>query len=170
MAAPSTVPTPRHVLTPDLTPLQAASLRDNLLRLTGLPEAAASGVYINADRIAGRYLLSTYAADPQRASGIIAELLEEHRQNAQLVAYIAGLALGVRLGRRFSLPPKPRAKWISDEYKRLAEPNRRDVQKYIRKLLKAQEPPPPRAARAEDETATAREWARRVGREARAGR
>ena len=44
------------LLTPGLTPLQAARLRDDLMRLTGLPQAPM--VYMDADRIAGRYMCS----------------------------------------------------------------------------------------------------------------
>jgi hypothetical protein len=93
----------------------------------------------------------------------IAQLLEEHRHDARLVAYIAGLAHGVRLGRRFVKPPPPRSKWISAEYKRLTEPNRRDVQRYIRRLLKAQTPPRPAAPSADVEMASATRWSRRMG-------
>ena len=160
------------LLTPGLTRLQAERLRTDLLRLTGLPEGIASGIYADADRIAGRYLMSPHAADHQVALCTIAALFAEHRQEVQLVAYIAGLAHGVRLGKRFSPPPLSRSKWISEEYKRLTEPNRRDAQRYIRKLLKAQTSalaPRPASSAAED-LADARRWVRDVGRLARSGR
>jgi hypothetical protein len=76
-------------------------------------------------------------------------------------------SLRLRVGRRFVKPPPPRSKWISAEYKRLTEPNRRDVQKYIRRLLKAQEPRRPPAPSADVEIATARRT-REIGRTARA--
>jgi hypothetical protein len=49
------------LLTPGLTHLQAARLRDDLMRLTRLPQAPM--VYMDADRIAGRYMLSPHAAE-----------------------------------------------------------------------------------------------------------
>src|SRR5688572_5206914 len=156
-----------ELLTPGLTRLQAEGLRLDLIRLTGMPAAVAIGIYADADRIAGRYLMSPHAADHLNAQCTIAALLADHRHDRQLVAYIAGLAHGVRLGRRFIKPPPPRSKWISDEYKRLTEPSRRDVQKYIRRMLKAQEPRRPPAPSADVEIAAAQDWTRHIGRLAR---
>ena len=77
------------LLTPGLTPAQAAWLHSDLLRLTLLPEPLAVGIYTDAHRIAGRYMLSPHAADHQPACMTIACLLEEHVADVKLVAYIA---------------------------------------------------------------------------------
>ena len=77
------------IYTPGLTRLQADRLRANLLQLTGLSEAAAAGVYIDADRLAGRAMLSHHAADHMHARCIVADLVQEHRQDGTLVAYVA---------------------------------------------------------------------------------
>jgi hypothetical protein len=50
---------------------------------------------------------------------------------------------------------------------RRSSDNRRDVQRYIRKLLKAQDPPKPKAPKAEVELAAAKRWMEEAGRLAR---
>jgi hypothetical protein len=156
------------LLTPGLTPFQAARLRDDLVRLTALPEAIVAPLYMDADRYAGRYMLKHAADGHATASDIADDLLREHRQvSAALVGYIAGLAHGIRRGRTFAPPPRARSKWISDEYKRLSEPNRRTVQKHIRALLKAQTPIRQPAPSAAAELAAAKRWTERFGRAAR---
>ena len=89
-----------------------------------------------------------------------------------LVAYIAGFAHGVRLGRTFT-KPQPRSRWISADYDRLALPLKQQAAKYVRRLLKEQEPPAPRrptAAETAAERASLKGWMQRSGREARAHR
>jgi hypothetical protein len=156
------------LLTPGLTPLQAARLRDDLVRLTGLPEGIAAPLYMDADRYAGRYMLKPAADDYGSANDIADDLLRLYRQvPAALAGYIAGLAHGIRRGRTFAAPPRARSKWISDEYKRLSEPNRRTVQKHIRALLKAQTPARQPAPSAAAELVAAKQWVQRFGAAAR---
>jgi hypothetical protein len=95
---------------------------------------------------------------------VAAELAGLHGVERVVIGFSFGLAIGIRLGRTFAPPPKSRSKWISDEYKRLTEPNRRDAQQYIRKLLKAQTPPTPRPSSTAEELAAAKRWIREAGR------
>ena len=158
------------VLTPGLTSNQKERLADALRRIAGLPVGSVAVVYMDADVAAARALdLRGTTAGPCLA--VAAWIAAEHRIPVDVAACCYGIAAGIRLGRTFATPPHRRSKWISDEYKRLSEPNRRDAQKYIRKLLRAQGPPPrPPAASPQEEIEAARAWAKRAGREARAFR
>jgi hypothetical protein len=157
------------MLTPGLTVNQAFSLDEYLRRLSGLPPAAAVPLYQDADLVAGRILSTRASVDLERASDTIAALRDVHPQPVAIVAYVTGLAFGVRLGKTFSAPPKRRSKWISEEYKRLSEPSRRQVQRLIRMLLKAQEPALFNKRRdPQEDVADARRWIQAAGKQARA--
>ena len=156
------------MLTPGLTHNQAYRLHEYLWRLSGLSPAAAVPLYQDADLVAGRILTARASTPLEGAADTIATLRENHRHSASIIGYVVGFAFGVRLGKSFAPPPRPRSKWISDEYRRLTEPNRREVQKVIRLLLKAQSPPPPKSSRPEDSIASAIRWMRTAGRQARA--
>jgi hypothetical protein len=120
------------MLTPDLTTRQAGTLHEHIVRLAGSLDAAA--IYRDADRFAGRWMM-TLDAGPQPAPSTVSALAAEYRTvRVEIVAYLAGLAQGVRIGRTFAPGPKPRSKWISEECRRLTEASRRDVQRYIRQL------------------------------------
>ena len=160
------------MLTPNLTPTQTARLMDALSRMTGLPSAPA--LYVDADRIAGRWMLAPHH-DHDPATVTIATLVQSYHVPPGLAGYVAGLALGVRLGRSF---PAPRRRPLSVEYARLAPEQRRDVDRLIREMAtgrgmmtflsydvpvttKASSPP-------EDDLAAATKWARQAGVQARA--
>jgi hypothetical protein len=159
-----------RLLTPGLTPRQTDRLREHLIRLTA--SGAAVPVYIDADRLAGRWMLSPHAADHQPARCTVATIKADYPAMAiELVAYIAGFAQGIRIGRTFAPAPASRAKrWISEEYRQLTEPGRRDAARYIRKLLKIERhrDVKPHAAPAAVEAASARAWVRKAGQTARA--
>lgn len=153
-------------LTPGLTPFQRQRVADILHRVGCVPMGQLAGLFVDVDRAGVR------AIDPVRPSGedcrlVAAALAYEHHLEAVVVSFAYGLAVGVRQGRTFAPPPPRRSKWISDEYKRLSEPSRRDVQKYIRTLLRAQEPPKPPAPPAALEVEAARRWVRAAGKLAR---
>lgn len=158
------MPAPRTA--PDLTPLQRQRVADVLTRVGRVPLGSITALFIDVDRAASR------AVNPSRPSYedcriVAVELASAHHIDPATVAFTFGVAIGVRMGRTFAPPPTPRTKWISDEYKRLHEGNRRDVQRYIRKLLKAQEPPRPPAASPQEELAAARRWMQQAGKAAR---
>jgi hypothetical protein len=71
-------------------------------------------------------------------SMLAASFAAEHKIPIDVAACAYGIAVGVRLGRTFAPPAPRRTKWISEEYKQLTESNRRDVQRYIRRMLKIQ--------------------------------
>ena len=138
-------------------------------------------MYLDADVAAARAL--DYRTDrPTPLGTVAAGMAAEHKIAIDIAACAYGVAVGVRLGRTFAPPAKPRSKaWISDDYRQLTEPNRRDAAKYIRKLLKIQgaprtigrpyaptSPATPasddvRAGDPEAELAAAKRWARDIG-------
>jgi hypothetical protein len=127
----------KAVLTPGLTPFQKLRLSDALRRIAGLPLGSIAQVYLDVDVAAARGLnpLTDNAAS---CSVLAASFAAEHKIPLDIAACAYGIAVGVRLGRTFA-PPAPRLKkWISEEYKQLTEPNRRDVRRYIRRILKIQ--------------------------------
>jgi hypothetical protein len=154
------------VLTPGLTPSQRQQVADVLKRVGLVPMGQLASLFIDVDRAASRALNSVWSTG-EDCRVVAGELASAHRVEALTISFAYGLAIGIRQGRTFAPPPKHRSKWISDEYKRLTEPNRRDAQRYIRKLLKAQTPPRPKAPPAEVELAAAKRWAQEAGRLAR---
>ena len=153
------------VLTPGLTPNQKQRLADALRRVAGLPLGSVAQVFMDADVAAARAL--DYRTDtPTPCRAIAAGITAEHKIASDTAACTYGIAVGVRLGRTFVPQPKARSKWISAEYAALSEPNRRDVQRYIRRLLRIQNPPARanKAASAQEELAAAKRWAREMGR------
>jgi hypothetical protein len=166
-------------LTPNLTATQHSRLQEALSRLTGL--LSAPMVYMDADRIAGAWMLSPHHEQP-RAADTAERLATEHHAPAVLTAYIAGMAFGVRLGRYFGKPRRraePR-RTISEEYERLDPDDRREVAKMIHRLATGKyictilEPrekrPPLKANPVEDDVAIARRWVKQAGVEARGRR
>jgi hypothetical protein len=155
------------VLTPGLTYHQKQRLADALRRVAGLPRGSIAVVYMDADVAAARaldYRFTTGSESVSACLAIAASIAAEHRIPVDVAACTYGIAVGVRLGRTFAPQPKARSKWISEEYKRLSEPARRDVQQYIRRLLKIQDPPTPKApASPQEELAAAKRWAREMG-------
>ena len=130
------------MLTPGLTYEQGRRLEEYLLRLSGLAKAPAVALYQDADRVAGRILNPYGPLDVPRGLDTTGALRAGHAAcPGPVVGYVAGLAFGVRLGRTFTAPPRRRSTWISEEYRRLSESSRREVQRFIRRLLKAQEAP-----------------------------
>src|SRR5512146_1074619 len=122
-----------RVLTPGLTPRQAARLQEHLSRLTRLSADVAAFAYIDADRAAGRWLMSPHVAGHPHAATTIATLAGAYAADEGILGFVAGLAHGVRLGRTFAPQAAPRAKqWISDEYRRLSEHLRRHVARMVR--------------------------------------
>jgi hypothetical protein len=154
------------VLTPGLTPFQRQQVADVLTRVGIVPRGLLASLFLDVDRAAARVL------NPNWPMGIdcrvvAAELSVAHSVDRVIIGFAFGLAIGIRQGRTFAPPPRRHSKWISDEYKRLSEHNRRDVQRYIRKLLKAQDPPKPKAPKAEVELAAAKRWMQEAGQLAR---
>ena len=135
------------LLTPGLTPHQRQRVADILIRTGAAPTGELATMYCEADVTAARFL-------------------NDHTGCHIPVAptFLQGFAIGLRLGRTFAPLPRPRSKWISDEYRRLSEASRRDVQRYIRRLLRLQNPPPPKAPPAPVEVEAARTWAKKAGR------
>jgi hypothetical protein len=148
-----------NVLTPGLTPHQKQRLADALRRVAGLPLGSIALVYTDADVASARALDARELDRAQPCLAVAAWIAAEHRIPVDVAACVFGIATGVRLGRTFIADRPHRSKWISDEYKRLSEPNRRDVQRYIRRLLKIQEPTRHApAASPQEEVAAARQW------------
>jgi hypothetical protein len=139
---------------------------DALTRVGLVPAGQIATLYMDADVTAARVLNSTR---PSREDcwHVAAELAGVHQVDERTITFTYGLAIGIRQRLTFAPPPAARSKWISEEYKQLAEPDRRDVQRYIPKLLKVQTPPQAASPRARDELAAAREWTRAAGRLAR---
>lgn len=164
-------PTPARLLTPGLTPRQTDRLREHLTRLTAMP--GASSIYIDADRAAGRWLVSPHAVDHPPARCTIAAIAADYpAATLDVVGFIVGFAHGIRIGRTFAPPAPPRSKrWISEDYRQLTDAGRRDASRYIRKLLKVErrilERPKQTAAPAAVEAAAARRWAQTAGKSAR---
>ena len=150
------------VLTPGLTYHQRERLADALRRVGGLPLGSITPLYLDCDVAAARALNVT-RAEPADRRAVVLGIASEHKLPVDVVGFAYGIATGIRLGRTFATPPIQRSKWISEEYKRLSEPARRDAQRYIRKLLKIQDPPLPKSKPA-DEIAAAKAWARKAGR------
>jgi hypothetical protein len=153
------------LLTPGLTPFQRQQVADVLTRVGIVPRGLLASLFIDVDLAAVRVLNPT-RPELTDCRIVAAELAGAHGVDRVTIGFAFGLAIGIRLGRTF-IQPRPRSKWISDEYKRLTESNRKDAQRYIRKLLKAQDPPPPRAPKAEVELAAAKRWTQDIGRLAR---
>ena len=151
------------VLTPGLTPNQKQRLADALRRIAGLPLGSIAQIYSDADVAAAR-AFNIYTDNPTTCSTVAASIAAEHQIPVVVAACAYGIAVGVRLGRTFAPQPRARSKWISDEYKRLSEPARREAQKYIRKLLRIQDPPPPKAPPPGVEGEAAKAWAKKMGR------
>ena len=153
------------VLTPGLTYRQRERLASALTRIGAVPVGSAASLFVDVDRAAVRAL----NGHPVHVETFMADVADAHGLPLAVVATCHGIAVGVRLGRTFVTPPPRRRKWISEEYARLTEHNRRDVQRYIRKLLKAQSPPMPKRSDPAVELAAARRWSREAGRLARRG-
>ena len=153
------------LLTPGLSYRQRERLADALRRVGGLPLGSITPLYVDCDVAAAR-ALNVRREEPANCRGVVLNIASEHKLPVDVVGFAYGIATGVRLGRTFAPEPRSRSKWISDEYKRLTEPNRRDAQRYIRRLLRIQEPPPPKAAPIADEVAAAKRWSREAGRRA----
>lgn len=154
------------VLTPGLTYRQRERLASALTRIGAVPIGSAASLFVDVDRAAVRAL----NGHPTHVEMLMADMADAHGLPLAVVATCYGIAAGVRLGRTFIVPPPHRKKWISEEYARLTEHNRRDVQRYIRKLLKAQTPPTPKPSDPRAELAAARKWCRTAGAIARARR
>ena len=169
------------VLTPGLTPLQKQRLADALRRIGGLPLGSITTLFLDCDVAAARALNATLT-EPTSCQAVVRAVAAEHQVTIDVAGFTYGMATGVRLGRSFAPEPKPRSKaWISEEYRQLTEPNRRDAAKYIRKLLKAQGVPRPthraygvgapataptrgHTATTESDGEAAKRWAREMGR------
>jgi hypothetical protein len=127
--------------------------------------------YRDADLHAGRVLNTRASLDPIPACATVAALRAAHPLAGIMAAYVAGLAFGVRLGKTFAPLPGKRSKWISDEYRRLSESARVEVQRMIRTLLRAQQPVPrrhsQRPADAAADMAAVQRWKQSAGRAAR---
>jgi hypothetical protein len=161
---------PPRLLTPGLTDRQTQRLSWHLSRLTAsAPDTVP--IYTDADRFAGRWIAMPERAGRTPALSAITEVAEGHPATAiTLVAYITGLAQGIRLGRILAPAQKKRAKrWISEEYRRLSEAGRREVARYVRRLLALEigNPKPRRMASAKEEARAARAWIQRAGAETR---
>jgi hypothetical protein len=136
-------------------------------------------MYADADRVAGAWMLTSWK-DHQDASTTIAALMTEYHVAAELAGYIAGMAMGVRLGRSFGSrgdrePRRP----ISAEYEKLDADDRRSLRQLIRRLaqgdvvfrIMAPKQPSQTAAKAAAENVEdARRWGREMGRTARRSR
>lgn len=158
---------PPRLLRPGLTDRQTQRLQGHLLQLTAT--ASALSIYTDADRYAGRWMATPAACGREPALSAVDGVRADHLNTPIiLVAYVTGMAQGIRIGRTFA-PIQRRAKqWISEEYRRLTVAGRRDVQRYIRKLLKIEQRKPAAAgAPAATEATHAREWARQMGSNAR---
>jgi hypothetical protein len=158
------------VLTPGLTPRQRERLSSALQRIGGAPVGVIASLFMDVDRAAVRALDPRGPIPGPSCTDVTSAIATAHRLPIEVIACCYGIAVGVRLGRTFIVPPSPRRKWISEEYARLTEHNRRDVQRYIRRLLKAQAPPTPRSSDPHAELSAARKWIRTAGALARAGR
>lgn len=169
------------VMTPGLTPHQKQRLADAVRRAGGVPLGAITTVYMDADVAAAR-ALNPYS-DFTDAEAVAEAIASEHHLSVTIAACAYGIAVGVRLGRTFAPQPKPRSRaWISEDYRQLTEPNRRDAAKYIRRLLRGQgtsrplgrpygalSPPSSvpreagRPASIEEKIAAAKRWVRDIG-------
>ena len=164
------------LLTPNLTPMQRARLSDLLSRQTGLRSAPL--MYANADRIAGAWMLTPWK-DHQDASGTIAALVAEYHVASELAGYIAGMAMGVRLGRSFgSRGVREPRRSISAEYEKLDAEDRHSVRQLIRRLARGdvvvrmlvpKRASQTAAAATAENIEHAKKWAREMGRAARKG-
>jgi hypothetical protein len=154
------------VLTAGLTPFQRQQVAAVLRRVGLVPMGKLASLFIDVDRAAAR-VLNAARPSQQDCHVIAAELSRAHGIERLTVSFSSGLAIGIRQGRTFLPPPLRRSKWISDEYRRLTERNRRAAQRYIRRLLKAQEPEKRSAPSADVEMAAAKKWMQQAGRLAR---
>jgi hypothetical protein len=139
------------MLLPGLTPFQQQRIADVLHRVGRVSLGELTPAYIDADRAAVRALDSRQARTPQ----------------AWPSTFVFGFAVGLRLGRGFVKPPRRSKHWISEDYRALAEHNRRTAARFIRQLLKAQAPNPSDLTRAyvpaSEQAEIAHRWAQRTG-------
>ena len=159
-----------------LTPMQHARLHEALSRMTGLPSAPL--LYMDADRIAGRFFLEPWREHPP-ATAALDDLAATYETTPAIAGWIAGLAFGVRLGRTFKTRHGRPRRTICDEWRRLDAEQRRDVASYIRAIASGEyvftflSCRPQTAAESrnpEDDIAIARRFMREAGQAARARR
>lgn len=157
------------VFTPTLTPRQKQDVADLLHRAGGVPVGSLASVFADVDVLAARALNIRRTDAAPRAGDVAPALAADHRVTPIAASFSFGFALGIRLGLT-CIPPMRRAKhWISEEYKRLHEDNRRTVARFIRQLLRAQDPPIRKTRPSGRDAESARAWMQTAGRLARKG-
>jgi hypothetical protein len=136
-------------LTPGLTDSQRQRVADILERVGGVPLGLLAMVFSDVDRQAANVFSTRYFVraalrgereTAPRAEPIAEMVAKEHQIPVPVAAFAYGYALGVRLGRTFITPPKRPRQSISDDWSRLHEQNKATAKRYIRGLLRAQEP------------------------------
>jgi hypothetical protein len=105
---------------------------------------------------------------PPGDGDVAAMAAAEHRIPITVAAFCYGMACGVRLGRSFVPVPKRPRQIISEDWQRLHPNNRKTAARFIRSLLRVQEPEvtpvrnlPDRVTGKDAETA--RRWMREAG-------
>ena len=171
-------------LTPGLTLGQRRQLADALERVGGVPVGLLALIFMDVDRSAAQVFDARFAVRAARrgerdaiprADEVAMSVASEHAASRGAVAFTYGCAIGLRLGRQFwprSLRPQ---RYLSDDYRRLDRNQKDRVTRFIRALLRGDEPrhvpgPKPgsqRATVAEDLVAI-RRWKREAGERVRA--
>jgi hypothetical protein len=173
------------MLSPGLSPHQQTTVSDYLARIGHVPAGVVVPLFSDVDVAAARALDIRHTLRLQRrtpgrtitademlsCASVLGRVCVEHAVSLTTAAFAYGCALGLRLGREFAPRMRRPRQSLSEDYAKLHDTNKREAAKFIRGLLRIQNPASVQrrtsAKALADDVNSARRWAHDAGKLAR---